>query len=111
MNLKMRQMSEAPVGEKVIRADDILAEITPEGYEYSDLGSVYYHGNAASRLIYFRRIAPLVEYEYVTDGKIKPCDFYSDEYIFHDGKFALFRDCGGGAYHPQLHFRRVEVKR
>lgn len=27
-----------------------------------------------------------------------------------DGKFALFRDCGGGAYPPQLHYRRVEVK-
>lgn len=41
--------------------------------------------------------------EYVTDGKV-------NEYIFHDGKFALFRDCGGGEYHRQLHYRRVDVK-
>ncbi len=98
---------------ELIRAAEIVAAITPEGYEYE----AYDHYDRATdgawicRTVWFWRLAPPVEYEYVTDGELKACDSRNEEFIFDKGRFRRFIECGPGEYPKQLHYRRVEVKR
>lgn len=142
MDLKMRPMSEAPFGKKIIivrndgitgcyvkgqgvltgddwvgfyeisdllRAAEILAAITPEGFQYdshedSTKWPSYLH---CQRVVNFRRIAPPVEYEYVASDKPR-MQMLGDYELLSDGKFHL------ADLHPPtegIYFRRVEVKR
>lgn len=94
----------------LLRAAEILAAITPEGYEYEAAGDVEPDTEAKHiwRRVTFRRIAPPVEYEYVTDGKErKP---RPGDWIPMHGGFSEVR-AGDINFEPQLCYRRVEVKR
>lgn len=156
MQLKLRPMSEAPLGVPLIvsrnhgnpelrtlsnsyalgpeysgfwilsdllRAAEILAGITPEGWELtgdliktfrgdtSDKWTSGVHCEQYAILAAVRRIAPPVEYEYVTDQKYRFAKV-GDFLLQGDGEWvevdeSLARVCADA---PRLCFRRVEVK-
>ena len=89
----------------LLRAAQILDEITPDGYEYSDLDSAALNEISASRRVYFRRIAPPVEYEFKTSGKLRMPQ-RGDYELLSDGTFHL-ADLSARA--PGVYFRRAEV--
>ncbi len=94
----------------LLRAAEIVAAIMPEGYEYEAAGDVEPDTQAKHvwRRVSFRRIAPPVEYEYVTDGKErKP---RPGDWIPMHGGFSEVR-AGDINFESQLCYRRVEVKR
>jgi len=92
----------------LLRAAQILDEITPDGYEYSDLDSAALYEISASRRVYFRRIPPPVEYEYVTDG-VKRTPRVGD-WLPQLDQWIEVKAISASAL-AELCYRRVEVKR
>lgn len=94
----------------LLRAAEIVAAITPEGYEYESVAGVDHDLNSQYcwRRVNFRRIAPPVEYEYVTDGKVRKAKL-GDYIALRQGMVEVGYLRGDEP--PQLCFRRVEVKR
>lgn len=94
----------------LLRAAEIVEKFTPEGYTYSDLNGVQHHGNSCSRTIFFRKLAPPVRYEFVTDEE-KRWPIAGDWIDTPGGWFEIKPyDQSESRYSSQRCFRRVEVK-
>ena len=94
----------------LLNCAEILAAITPEGYEYIGPGSMQFgaDGREVARTVYFRKLAPPVRYKFEGDGLLrmaKPGDFV----IGLQGELIELIE-GDITYAPQLCFRRVEVQ-
>jgi hypothetical protein len=94
----------------LLRAAEILAEITPEGMAYfeHDTERVSQDRSVASRMIYFRRLAPPVKYEWIAEQtvrEIKPGDWW---WCDHRRNWQLAESDKNGI---GLCARRVEAKK
>ena len=105
----MRRYCEEPK----LAAEMNLAAITPEGYEYAshEYGGGIDTGQIRHVHVRFRKLAPPVRYEYVTDQEYRFAKV-GDFLLQGDGDWvevdeSLARVCADA---PRLCYRRVEVK-
>lgn len=97
----------------LLRAGEILDEITPVGMEYIDYYAcqISHETAEAGRMVYFRRIAPPVEYRWEAEASRRQP--HADDWIWIDGAWLevtaeRWPTYASGAF---LCARRVEVKR
>jgi len=102
--------------DELIEAAKILDAITPAGYEYDshEDSTKWPSGLHCQRVVNFRRVVPPVEYEYVTDGKIRKPE--ANDWVLDDEGDGVMvwkevRRCVTGLLPPQLCYRRIEVKK
>lgn len=97
----------------LLRAAEILAAITPEGYEYHESDSIGVSVNleSACRSVYFRKLPPPVRYEFVAEEKRRLCVI--GDWVWLDGKWTEICSENWPAYGGTCEYlcaRRVEVK-
>lgn len=99
----------------LLRAAEIVAEITPEGYKYdeSDPVGISVNLQSACRSVYFRKLPPPVRYEFVAEERERQPRAGDWVWDIDDDNRPVWKEvhsCVAGMLPPQLCARRVEVK-